>query len=240
MIGTTCMAMLPLPVIAPDVYLSLANSLETLDPASALPPGTNKAIIAGYTAQLKLMAAGIRSNNTAWLQTGIGGSPSIAIFNMHPLSRGYVNINTSAPLNEPVVDYRVLTNPVDIQIHIALLKGMRKYFASDALRGLEPVEISPGANVTTDEDLAVWVENVLGPSAYHPVGTCAKMPVELGGVVDESLKVHGVSRLRVVDASIMPLLVGAATQSTVYSIAEKVSCINASSLLISKRQHGRY
>jgi choline dehydrogenase len=58
------------------------------------------------------------------------------------------------------------------------------------------VELSPGANVTSDEDLTAWISGALGPSAFHPVGTCAKMRLELGGVVDKELRVHGIEKLK--------------------------------------------
>ena len=67
------------------------------------------------------------------------------------------------------------------------------------------------------------MRSVYTPFGYHPVGTAAKMPEELGGVVDEDLLVHGVQRLSVVDASIMPTLIGGTTQFTVYAIAEKAA-----------------
>jgi len=61
------------------------------------------------------------------------------------------------------------------------------------------------------------------PSTFHPVGTAAMMPRELGGVVDEGLLVYGVKGLSVVDASVQPDLPRAYTQQTVYAVAEKVS-----------------
>jgi choline dehydrogenase-like flavoprotein len=83
-------------------------------------------------------------------------------------------------------------------------------------------EFAPGTAVTTDEQWADYITESLSPSEFHPVGTCAMMPRELGGVVNEELKVYGVQGLRVVDASVMPTLVGANTCQTVYAIAEKV------------------
>lgn len=61
------------------------------------------------------------------------------------------------------------------------------------------------------------------PSTAHPIGTCSMLPRELGGVVGSDLRVYGTERLRVVDASVMPLLPGAYTQQSTYAIAEKVS-----------------
>ncbi|KAL2258168.1 hypothetical protein VTK26DRAFT_8628 [Humicola hyalothermophila] len=68
-----------------------------------------------------------------------------------------------------------------------------------------------------------YLEETMSPSEFHPAGTCAMMPRELGGVVDEELKVYGVQRLRVVDASIIPTLPGANTCQTVYMIGEKAA-----------------
>ena len=111
---------------------------------------------------------------------------------MHPLSRGSVNINISDPMGQPIVDYRALTNPIDIQIEVLLLKAVRNYFAQQGeIQKLGPVEVRPGLNITTDTDLEKFVRNTVVPTQYRPVGTCAKMPLEMGGVVGEDLLVHG-------------------------------------------------
>ena len=70
--------------------------------------------------------------------------------------------------------------------------------------------------------ISVIKSETVRPMEAHPVGTCAMMPRELGGVIDKKLMVYGVQRLRVVDASMMPMHIGAASQSTVYAVAEKV------------------
>jgi choline dehydrogenase len=146
------------------------------------------------------------------------------VFNIHPLSRGTVHLDPANPNGEPLVDYRMLSNPIDLRVAVALFKGIRTYYASQGtMKRLTPVETKPGLNVTSDADIEAYLKTKLDPSQYHPVGTCPKMPLELGGVVDEELKVYGVENLSVVDASIMPLIVGATTQSTVYAVAEKVS-----------------
>jgi choline dehydrogenase len=226
--GGGALAQLGLPVIAPEVFSSIASDIENQDPATLLPANTDSTIVAGYRAQLQLMAKAARSNNTAWLQMGLGGNPFGStdqwIFNIHPLSRGTVNIDTSNPNAEPLVDYRMLSNPVDLRVAIALFRGVRDYFTSQGeMKRLSAVETKPGANVTSDEDIGKYLSTTLNPSQYHPVGTAAMLPLRLGGVVDDELKVHGVERLSIIDASIMPLIVGATTQSTVYAIAEKVS-----------------
>ncbi|KAI3327109.1 GMC oxidoreductase [Xylariaceae sp. AK1471] len=218
-------AWLGMPVIAPDTFEDIASKLEKLDYASLLPTGADPTVIAGYKAQMKDMAKAIRSPNTAFYNYVLSGSASSgATVDLHPLSRGTVNINTADPFNsEPVVDYRALTNPVDLDIMVEILRFTKRYFFETRLRDLAPRQIQPAANVIESEDLKQFLRGSISPSYFHPVGTCAMMPRELGGVVDEQLKVYGVKRLRVVDASIMPVLVGANTCQTTYAIAEKAA-----------------
>ncbi|TVY71203.1 Dehydrogenase xptC [Lachnellula suecica] len=226
--GGGALAQVSLPVIAPEMFSSIASEIEAQDPASSLPDSEDPTVVAGYHAQLKVMAAAARSNNTAWMQMGLGGNPFGSAdqwgFNIHPLSRGTVHLDPTNPDGEPLVDYRMLSNPIDLRVAIGLFKGLRTYFKSQGeMKKLSPVETKPGANVTSDADIGAFLAATLNPSEYHPVGTCPKMPLAMGGVVDEELTVHGVQRLSIVDASIMPLTVGATTQSTVYAIAEKAA-----------------
>jgi choline dehydrogenase-like flavoprotein len=108
-----------------------------------------------------------------------------------------------------------------MDIMVANIQFMRRYMASPDFAPYLPTEINPGLNVT-GEELRGWVRANLIPTNFHPVGTAKKMPRELGGVVDEELRVFGVGGVRVVDGSVMPTLPGANTQQSVYMIAEKV------------------
>ncbi|KAI6089371.1 putative GMC oxidoreductase [Hypoxylon rubiginosum] len=216
-------AWLGMPVIAPEAFETIASKLESQDHAAQLPPDTDPTVIAGYTAQMKEMARSIRSPNTAFYNHVLSGAGSSgSLIYLHPLSRGTVNINTTDPFNtEPIVDYRALTNPVDLDILIEFLRFTKRYFFETRLKELSPRQIQPPDYVEEPDDLAGFLQSNLSPSEFHPSGTCAMMPKELGGVVDESLKVYGVKNLRVVDASIMPTLPGANTCQSVYAIAEK-------------------
>ncbi|KAI0112860.1 putative GMC oxidoreductase [Daldinia grandis] len=225
-------AWLGMPVISPERFESIASKLENQDHAAQLPPDTDPTIVAGYSAQMKKMAASIRSSSTAFYNhvlTGAGSSGTLV--DLHPLSRGTVNINTTDPFNtEPIVDYRALSNPVDLDIMIEMLRFTKRYFFETRLKEFSPRQVQPPDYVNEPEDLAGFLAQNLSPSEFHPSGTCAMMPRELGGVVDESLKVYGVKNLRVVDASIMPTLPGANTCQSVYAIAEKaVDLIKADS-----------
>ena len=135
-----------------------------------------------------------------------------------------MRLNTSAPTtSEPVVDYRALSNPLDLEILAEFVRFTRAYHYNTSLAEYDPYEMLPGPEVTSDEDIAAYIRRSLSPSEYHPSGTAAMLPRALGGVVDEQLKVYGVRGLRVIDASVMPTLPGANTCQTVYAVAEKVS-----------------
>jgi choline dehydrogenase-like flavoprotein len=147
---------------------------------------------------------------------------------LKPLSRGTITLNASNPLGEPVVDYRLLSNPLDLALHVRMQQYLRHHFAtSAALAPLGPVELDPGPLFPRDEDVEDWLinKNKLMASNAHQVGTAAMMPRELGGVVDGRLRVYGTSGLRVVDCSIIPLIPGAHTMATAYAIGEKVSSV---------------
>ncbi|KAI1080142.1 putative GMC oxidoreductase [Whalleya microplaca] len=226
-------AWLGMPVISPENFESIATKLETQDHAAQLPPDTDPAVIAGYTAQMKNMAASMRSPNTAFYNHVLTGSGSSGtLVDLHPLSRGTVNIDPTDPFGrEPVVDYRALSNPVDLDVLVEMMRFTRRYFFETRLRDLGPRQLQPPDDVAEDpEALVGFLRRNLSPSEFHPAGTCAMMPRELGGVVDEELRVYGVRNLRVVDASIMPVLPGANTCQSVYAIAEKaVDLIKADS-----------
>jgi choline dehydrogenase len=213
---------LPFPVISPR-HQEIAASLSAQDHAALLPPGTHPTVIAGYRAQMLAMAASIRGNGTAFFNMPLSGRPTTTLIaNLHALSRGTVNIDPQNPEAEPRVDYRALSNPLDGAISADILRYLRTYFKNSANAPYQPVEVTPGANLTSDDHLVAYIQQSMRPSGHHPAGTCAMMPRHLGGVVDESLKVYGVRNLRIVDASIMPVIIGANTCLPVYAVAEKV------------------
>ena len=90
-----------------------------------------------------------------------------------------------------------------------------------ALEGIVTEEIAPGLEIQDDQELLEWVRET-GDAAYHPVGTC-KMGNDPMAVVDDQLRVHGVERLRVADASIMPTQSSGNTNAPTIMIGEKAS-----------------
>ena len=142
----------------------------------------------------------------------------------HPFSRGSVHINSSDPAQKPTIDPRYLSNPLDEEILARHVQFIEEIIEAEPLASLIKKD---GRRIPADtyvRDLASAKKRVKKLiTNFHPVGTCAMMPREIGGVVNERLMVHGVSNIRVVDASIIPLVPRGNIQSSVYAIAEKAA-----------------
>jgi hypothetical protein len=218
-------AWLPFPVISSRAA-DLASALTAQNHTLHLPADTDPTVAAGYRAQMLAFASALTSPRTAFYNLVVtGGNTNGLLCDLHPLSRGTVNIDVADPYNTvPRVDYRALANPLDAAIMADIIRFTRRYHMENPLtEAWAATELAPGEETQTDEEFEAYLAETLSPSVFHPVGTCAMMPRELGGVVDEELRVYGVKGLRVVDASIMSTLVGGNTCQTVYAVAEKVS-----------------
>ncbi|KAF5965244.1 choline dehydrogenase mitochondrial [Fusarium coicis] len=138
---------------------------------------------------------------------------------MHPLSRGSVHINPSDPAGKPTINPNYLSNSHDVEAVLQTVKYNRKIANTEPMRSIWVDEYEPGLDIKTDEQLKNYVLRTT-LSIFHPSGTCAMLPQADGGVVDAKLKVYGTENLRVVDASVIPLLISAHIQTAVYGIAE--------------------
>ncbi|KAJ8088003.1 hypothetical protein PM082_013554 [Marasmius tenuissimus] len=156
---------------------------------------------------------------------------TIIIGMMHPASRGSIHINTTDPLAHPVIDPKYLSFVHDLHslrtfTQISLEVASQKPIAASLTARVLP-DPSTGTKAS-EASLDQFVSNTFITGA-HLAGTSAMASRELGGVVDQSLRVYGTSNLRVVDASIMPIIVGAHLQATVFAIAEKAADLIKSS-----------
>ena len=136
-----------------------------------------------------------------------------------PTSRGELRI-TGPDMDDPLIlDPNLLETEYDVQTLVTNIKMMREIAAQPALAEITTREIYPGPEVQSDEELADYARNSL-QSYHHQVGTC-KMGRDELAVVDHELKVHGIDGLRVIDASIMPIVPTGNTNAPTYMVAEK-------------------
>lgn len=141
---------------------------------------------------------------------------------MHPLARGYVHVNSTDPAGKPIYNPAYASNEYDLKALVELSKYIRRIATTPPFSDVWVDEYEPGLDVNTDEKWEAFVKNNVN-TFYHPVGTCAMLPREDGGVVDSNLTVYGTTNLRVVDASVIPVLVSAHPQTGIYGIAERAA-----------------
>jgi len=144
-------------------------------------------------------------------------TPSVC--NLRPASRGWVRIKSPDAAEYPEIKLNYLDNKEDRQVAVDAMRFTRRIMAAEALRKYRPEEYRPGIAIQ-GEDALEKAAGELGTTIFHPVGTC-KMGGDPRAVVDDSLRVHGVGRLRVIDASIFPRITSGNTNAPTYVVAEK-------------------
>jgi len=140
---------------------------------------------------------------------------------LRPQSRGEIRLASTDPLQPPVMDPNYLAADYDLKILVAGLRQGRDILAAQAFRPWLGEERLPGPAVQSNAELEDFIR-ATAETEYHPVGTC-KMGSDPMAVVDEKLRVRGIERLRVIDASIMPAIVSGNTNAPVIMIAEKAA-----------------
>jgi choline dehydrogenase len=138
---------------------------------------------------------------------------------LRPESRGSVHVRSTDPTAAPAIRANYLDTESDRSAIVAAFRRAREIFLAPALHKYRGTEFRPGPLAQSDEQILDYIRSE-AESVYHPVGTC-KMGSDSMAVVDERLRVHGVQRLRVADASIMPTIVSGNTNAPAIMIAEK-------------------
>ena len=162
------------------------------------------------------------------LSTMFGHGYTLHVCDLRPKSRGHIGLKSADPTQDALIEPNYLSHPDDMKTMVKGVKAARKVLAANAFDAYRGEEMFPGRHVQTDAQIEAFVREKAA-TIYHPVGTC-KMGHDAMAVVDDTLKVHGMKGLRVVDASIVPTLVGGNTNAPTVMIAEK-----ASSMILASR-----
>ena len=146
-----------------------------------------------------------------------------SVCQLRPSSRGTVRLRSADPFEAPAMQPNYLSTELDRRMTVAAVKYARRLAATEPLAGLMKREFRPGPEVRSDDEILHFCREY-GATIFHPSGTAKMGPREDPmAVVDERLRVHGVSGLRVVDCSIMPTLVSGNTNVPVVMLAERAA-----------------
>jgi choline dehydrogenase-like flavoprotein len=159
-------------------------------------------------------------------KTVFGHGYSCHVCVLRPRSRGSVQLASADPLAAPLIDPAFLREDDDTHRLVRGFKLMRQILAQPALAQHGGREVAASAAAQTDAQIEAYIRQH-ADTIYHPVGTCRMGPAESAAsgrsVVDAELRVHGLQGLRVVDASVMPQMVGGNTNAPTIMIAEKAA-----------------
>lgn len=148
---------------------------------------------------------------------------TVSVCNLNPTSRGTVKLKSADPHQGPAISPNYLTTVEDKQVAADSIRVARNIMGQQAMMQYKPIEIKPGQEHVTDEQLAKVAGDV-GTTIFHPVGTTRMGHADdAGSVVDSHLRVHGIRALRVVDAGVMPTITSGNTNSPTLMIAEKAA-----------------
>ncbi len=146
-----------------------------------------------------------------------------SVCHLRPSSRGTIRLSSPDAFAPPKIAPNYLSTVLDQQVAGRAIRITREILASKALARYSPEEYLPGARFDSDAELSQAARDI-GTTIFHPVGTCKMGPVsDSMAVVDSELRCHGVSGLRVADASVMPTITSGNTNSPTLMIAERAA-----------------
>jgi choline dehydrogenase-like flavoprotein len=148
---------------------------------------------------------------------------SIIGYVLKPESRGTVRITSTDPGVHPEIVHNALSHPYDRKIAVALARFIRELVSQSAIKMYIKNETLPGIQYQTDDELMEAYTMMSGPG-FHAAGTCA-MGSEESSVLDEKLRVRGLTGLRIADLSVFPTLVSGNTHGPVMAVADKAADI---------------
>ncbi|KAK0303168.1 hypothetical protein LTR82_017642 [Friedmanniomyces endolithicus] len=145
---------------------------------------------------------------------------------LSPVSRGNVTLQTNNIQDAPAISINYLESIIDQQIALFMFRSLRTVLSQTVLSqytvGPNYGEVVPGVDVKDESTILEYIKSTLQP-VWHAAGTCRMQPLDEGGVVDDRLRVYGVDGLRIIDASIFPVIPDNHIQGPVYMVAEKAA-----------------
>jgi choline dehydrogenase len=153
--------------------------------------------------------------------TAFGYGYGVHVCGLYPKSRGEIKLRSNKPNDPAIIDPHYLEHPDDQKVMIDGVRRARKILAAPSFSQYHSWEVGPGPEAQSDEQILAFIRKK-SETIYHPVGTCKMGDIsDVMTVVDSELQVKGVKGLRVVDASVMPTLVGGNTNAPTIMIAER-------------------
>ncbi|RDX48422.1 GMC oxidoreductase [Lentinus brumalis] len=212
---------------ASDFKTQIASQLST-----SLVPSTDATVVKGYetiynTTLNTFLTSPVGQVEILLALTNSGTDSNVLQIQaalQHPFSQGRVYITSNDPFAQPAIDPQYLSHTADTVILREGLKLARKIATTAPLSAVIGDEVTPGPSVSTDDDWDSWLAKNIG-TEFHPSCSCAMLPLEQGGVVDENLKVYGLGNVRVADASVFPVSFAAHLQAPTYGLAEQAAKI---------------
>ncbi len=164
------------------------------------------------------------------LSSDMPGSPvhefpgfTLSTCQLRPESRGMVHVSSADPRDHPRIASNYLVEQLDRDVMVAGVRISRRILAAAAMQPYVAAEHAPGPDVVEDDEILDFIRKQ-ATTIFHPVGTCRMGPADQPGtVVDARLKVHGMGGLRVVDASIMPIVPSGNTNAPAMMVGEKAA-----------------
>jgi choline dehydrogenase len=184
-------------------------------------PGMDRTIVAGYEAQKTILVDLLSRTDVGAYELLNDNIGLLAVAAMHPFSRGSVHIQSTNPYQQPLIDPRYCSNPLDCQVLVEALLFNNQLVNSTSMSLLNPTPYYPFFQGATSDSLMPAINSGVR-TEFHGTGSTSMLPLDLGGVVDTHLRVYGTKNLRIVDAGIQPLVPAAHLQAPVYAVAEKV------------------
>ena len=146
---------------------------------------------------------------------------TMAVYQLRPESLGSIHIQSPHASEQPAINFNFLSDQIDRDTILGGVKKSRQIMDTNAMKKVRGDEFLPGREVETDDQILDYIRRT-AETAYHPIGTC-RMGQGPRAVVDDRLRVHGLSGLRIADGSIMPTMVSGNTNAACIMIGEKAS-----------------